>query len=440
MTKKRDIETENAALTPRRRQPRAQRPVPGLFFVHGPRGPRAIAIPLEEGAIVIGRGAVGAALLDDSKLSRQHARISFDGERFRVRDLDSKNGTAVDGELLRGEIAAQAPLVRAGDCLFLALPDLRSHQELGVTTTDGMVRGPVVAQAWGKIEQAALAGDTLCLTGESGSGKELAARTFHRLGPHPSGPLVAVNCASIPVGVAERLLFGTRRGAYSGATDHAEGYVEAAHGGTLFLDEIAELDEAVQAKLLRVIETKEVTPLGATRARAVDFRLVAASHRGLREAVAAGRFREDLYYRLGRPTVVIPPLRDRREEIPWLIELVLKDSKLQPDASFVEECLLRTWPGNVRELLAELRGAVAQAKTEGASQVRAEHLAEEAGVRIGKDDRGESPSREAIEKALSDAGGNISGAARAMGVHRTQFRRWLIRYGLAGAGPGDLAK
>ena len=136
--------------------------------------------------------------------------------------------------------------------------------------------------------------------------------------------------AGIPVGVAERLLFGTRRGAYSGATEHADGYLVAADGGTLFLDEIAELDLAVQPKLLRVLEDKEVTPLGATRARPVDFRLVVASHSNLRDAVAHGKFREDLYYRVGRPLVMIPPLRERREEIPWLIKRALAAS---PSAS-----------------------------------------------------------------------------------------------------------
>jgi DNA-binding NtrC family response regulator len=436
MTRKHENETENAKLTPRRRQARSPEPVPGLCFVHGPKGPRAIAIPLESGAIVIGRGPVGGALLDDTKLSRQHARVELDGERFRVRDLDSKNGVAVDGELVRGQVAAEAPIIRAGDCLFLAVPDLRAYQESGVQSDGEMVRGPLLAQAFTRIEQAAQAGDTLFLTGESGSGKELAARAFHRRGPRASGPLVAVNCASIPTGVAERLLFGTRRGAYSGATDHAEGYLEAAHGGTLFLDEIAELDLAVQAKLLRAIETKEVTPLGATKARTVEFRLVAASHRDLRDAVAAKRFREDLYYRLGRPAVSIPPLRERREEIPWLIDLVCKQAGIAADASFVEECLLRPWPGNVRELLGEMRSAVAQAKMERVKQLRVEHLTEEAGVPIKSDDDAEAatPTREAITLALEEADGNISGAARSLGVHRTQFRRWLIRYGLA-SGP-----
>jgi DNA-binding NtrC family response regulator len=435
--KKRDMETEDAKLTPRRRQPRSQRPLPGLYFIHSQRGPRAIAIPLDGDALVIGRGAVGAALLDDTKLSRQHARVSFDGERFRICDL-SRNGVAVDGELVHGEAFADAPVLRAGDCLFLALPDLRPYQEAGVVTEGEMVRGPVLAQAWTKIARAASAGDLLFLTGESGSGKELAARTFHAAGPRAAGPLVAVNCANIPAGLAERLLFGTRRGAYSGATDHAEGYLAAAHGGTLFLDEVAELDLSVQAKLLRAVETREVTPLGATRSRAIDFRLVAASHRDLREAVAAGQFREDLYYRIGQPSVAIPPLRARREEIPWLIALVSQPAGLAAEASLVEECLLRPWPGNVRELLAELRSAVAQARMEGAPRLRAEHLAEQAGRRILPEERA-APSREAIANALEQAGGNISGAARALGLHRTQFRRWLTRYGLAAA-RDDLTK
>src|SRR5207302_10793306 len=169
--------------------------------------------------------------------------------------------------------------------------DVRPYLGATVQRLEKMVRGPRLERAWHVLARAANAGDSVHIVGESGSGKELAAQAFHRLGPRKDGPFVAVNCASIQPGVAERLLFGAKRGAYSGAID-AEGYLQAAHGGTLFLDEIAELEPAVQAKLLRTLETGEVLPLGAARPRTVDVRVVSATHKVLRVEVGAGRFRE----------------------------------------------------------------------------------------------------------------------------------------------------
>src|SRR5262249_47546586 len=155
---------------------------------------------------------------------------------------------------------------------------------------------------------------TLLVHGESGSGKELAARLYHDAGPRGAGPFVAVNCAAIPDRVAERLLFGAKKGAVSGATD-AAGYAQSADGRTLFVDEIAERDGAVQAKVLAGHEAAEVLPVGAAAGVRVDVGVVAATHRDLRVAVAERRFRDDLYYRLARPAVVMPPLRARRGDI-----------------------------------------------------------------------------------------------------------------------------
>jgi transcriptional regulator with PAS, ATPase and Fis domain len=184
----------------------------------------------------------------------------------------------------------------------------------------------------------------------------------------------------VPQNLAEALLFGARRGAYSGATD-AEGYVAAADGGTLFLDEVAELDLIVQAKLLRVLETREVLALGATRPKAVRFRLCSASHRDLRDEVTSGRMREDLYFRLGRPELTLPPLRRRPEEVAFLLETEAR--KVAPGlgvhVSLVEACLLRPWPGNIRELLVETRAAAQTALLRGAPRVEARHLSPLAG-------------------------------------------------------------
>jgi transcriptional regulator of acetoin/glycerol metabolism len=364
-------------------------PIPGLVLVFSSGQPMLVVIPLEGAAatrrIELGRGPIGPVVLDDACISRRHAEVSFDGRAWRVRDLGSKNGTAVDATTLADEYVGDAPrVVRVGDSLFLPRADVRRLRNARVDLSGDTVIGPTLGQAWDAIADASRSGETLYITGESGAGKELAAQHFHRSGPHPSGPFVAVNCANIPEGLAERLLFGTRRGAYSGATSDADGYLQAADGGTLFLDEVAELDLAVQAKLLRVLETREVTALGAAKPRPLDLRVCVATHRELRAQVAQGRFRDDLYFRIGRPEVAVPPLRGRLEEMPWLIARELQRASLRVEAhvSLVEACLVRPWPGNVRELLIEVRAAGADAQAAGLTQVEASHLGEAAGVRF----------------------------------------------------------
>jgi transcriptional regulator with PAS, ATPase and Fis domain len=339
------------------------------------------------------------------------------------------------------------------------------HPYLGASAAPAFADGPIIGgllrRAWGEIALASKAGDTLCIRGESGSGKELGARAFHeaKQGPASTSPFVAVNCAAIPEGLAERLLFGARKGAYSGATTDADGYVQSAHGGTLFLDEIAELDLLVQAKLLRVLESREVLPLGASHPRKVEIRICTASHKNLRQEVKAGRFREDLYFRVGRPEVVLPPLRERLDEIPRFVvrELAAVDPRLTASITFVEMCALRQWPGNVRELLRELRRAAHGALAAGLLVVEPEHLAAEAGAPLSVQPRsrhaprssaGESSgakalgtqwSDEQIARALAEHGGNVRGTARALSMHRNQLRRWLEKHpeALVSSGPSS---
>ncbi len=196
------------------------------------------------------------------------------------------------------------------------------------------------------------------IAGESGSGKELVAHDLHRLGAHPTGPFVALNAGALPENLVEDELFGHERGAFTGANALRKGAFEAASGGTLFLDEIGELPLAAQAKLLRVIEQRQVTRLGGNRTIAVDARVVAATNRDLNAEIAAGRFREDLYYRLNVHTVTVPPLRERRSDIPALVDHLLgftcarfgmRPKRLDPAAL---ECLMAyDWRrNNVREL------------------------------------------------------------------------------------------
>jgi transcriptional regulator with PAS, ATPase and Fis domain len=212
-----------------------------------------------------------------------------------------------------------------------------------------------------------------------------------------------------------------------------------ADGGTLFLDEVGELDLNVQAKLLRVLETREVFAVGASRPKRVDVRICSATHRDLREQVAAGRFREDLYYRIGLPKVSLPPLRERPEDIPFLLERQVRAAgpSLEVHVSLVESCVLRHWPGNVRELLGAARDAAQNALSQNSSAVQAHHLPPHAGERYAETDTARDsaapggakaatlPSREVILATLQRCGGRVATAARELGVHRNQLRRWL---------------
>lgn len=422
-------------------------PVPGLVLLFAGGQPAAGCIPLENGSVELGRNHPVLAARPDPRISQRHVRVEFDGERFSAADLGSRNGISVDGEnLAPGSERKVLRLLRVGDSLIAPMRDIGPLQRLGVRVVDGRVEGPTSRATLRALEQIARLGATLHITGESGAGKEALARTFHAAGPAAKGPFQAVNCAAIPEGVAERLLFGAKRGAYSGADADADGYLQSAHGGTLFLDEIAELALPIQAKLLRTLETGEVLPLGASRPRKVDLRFCSATHIDLRAHVAAGKFREDLYYRIATPAIVAPPLRVRIEEIPWLLQLAIQ--RTAPDramhVSFVEACLLRRWPGNVRELLGEARTAAQLAVAGESPRVEARHLGANAGVALNttpeKDEPARppdggrpgdtSPTRAQLVDLLRRVDGNVSAAARELGVHRTQLRRWLERHGI----------
>ena len=423
---------------------------PGVVLVYASGQPCLRVVELGKAGLTLGRDEVGPLPLPDERASRQHAHVVHAGGRFSVRDLGSRNGTWLAGRRLMPEgVASGDAVLRLGQSVLLLCDDVTPL--LGQTPADphaDVVAGPRLRQALEQVQRAARGGDSLLIGGESGSGKELAARAFHGAGTTTRGPFVAVNCAAIPEGIAERLLFGARKGAFSGATTDAEGYVESADGGTLFLDEIGELDAQVQAKLLRVLETREVVPLGASKPRPVELRLCAATHRDLRTEVAVGRFREDLYFRVGRPEVTLPPLRARREDIPFLVqrELGAIDPRLWAHASLIEAACLRPWPGNVRELLKEIRRAALEAEAAGVTVVGEEHLDARAGMPLGRLSASASPppqgvvppdlDRATLEKAIGAAGGNVSAAARTLGVHRTQLYRLLKKHGLR-ADEGD---
>lgn len=439
---------------------------PGVVVVFS--GGKCVSVPLAvgESPLVLGRspGNVGI-LLPDERLSRKHATIArIPGESaWVIRDCESRNGTFVDGEPLTGSITVTSPrVIRLGETLLLPVPDVRVAGAAG--GPEGTVVGSRLRLALRAVEEAAASSTSLVIQGESGAGKELAARTFHAAGPHARGPFIAVNCAAVPAALAERLLFGTKRGAYSGAATDAIGYLQAADGGVLFLDEVGDLDLQVQAKLLRVLEAREVVPLGSSTGQRIDVRVCVAIQRDLRGAVAEGRFRADLYYRLAPPEVTLPPLRERLDEIPRHIqaEVTKASPELSAHVRLVEACMLRHWPGNVRELRKEVQYAASGALRDRSDRVRLEHLSPNAGCALGAsappppmperqssvpepvlpsagEGGGEAPkrkyvrwaaslTREQIQQALTDARGSVAGAARSLQMHRAQLYREMARW------------
>jgi DNA-binding NtrC family response regulator len=428
---------------------------PGLLVVFSAAAPMALPVPLQDGVVVIGRAAISGTLLPDDRLSRRHAEIRRTRDGWIIRDLGSRNGTFVDGVQVQGEISAASPrVIRLADTLLVPVDDLSSVES--IYPANGPIIGARLRDALKSVTQAAAISQTLLVRGESGTGKELAARRFHSAGPHAQGAFVAVNCAAIPEGLAERLLFGTKRGAYSGASTDAEGHLQAADNGVLFLDEAGELDLQVQAKLLRALETREVLPLGASLGHRINVRVCVATHVDLRAAVSEGRFRADLYYRLAPPEVVLPPLRERLDEISWhaVSEIARVSPGLTAHASLVEACLLRAWPGNVRELRKEINHAAARAVSEASDRVRIRHLGASAGCGF----KAQAPvapahpapqpvsvpvtrrsyvrwsnalTREQVERALLEHQGNVALAAKSLGMQRTQLYREMERLKLS---------
>ena len=297
------------------------------------------------------------------------------------------------------------------------------------------------------VRQVAPTETTVLIQGETGTGKELLARAVHDLSPRASGPFVPVNCAGLAEGVLESELFGHVRGAFTGAVADRDGLFAAAKGGTLFLDEVGDVSLALQQRLLRVLQEREVTPVGSSRARAVDVRVVAATHRDLEHEIREGRFREDLFYRLNVFRIEVPPLRARRADVPLLIEAALR--RLRERAQSAEGAsfsplamrLMRAhdWPGNVRELFSVVESATIRA---GQPRIEAQHLP--ASIRDphgqagpdAREARYQSPpdldERSAIEAALAEADGSRARAAELLGMSRTTLWRRMRDFGLDG--------
>jgi DNA-binding NtrC family response regulator len=372
------------SLVSHRAEPSAPR---SYVLVIGRGSCRAVELPVV-GELVIGRSDAADVAIDEPTASRRHARLIIADGEIRIADLGSRNGTRVNGTAVEGAVVlARGDEIAIGEvALVVHLPARRSSSQtsdagatrIALGDREVIVADPAMARIYELLARLARSDLAVLVCGETGVGKENAAFALHHGSPRRARPFVVVNCATIPDSLVESELFGHERGAFSGAAASKPGLLELADGGTVFLDEVGELPLAVQAKLLRAVETRTISRVGGTAPYAVDFRVVSATNRDLKAEVEGGRFRRDLLYRLNVATVELPPLRERPREIAVLARAFLDEGcrraarpVLALSQAAVHRLATHGWPGNVRELRNAM--LLAAATTVG-NAVDAEHL------------------------------------------------------------------
>ena len=426
----------------------------------------------DDGEAIIGRGEAATLQLDDARVSRRHARLFWENRELVVEDLGSRNATIVNG----APLSSQKRIVRGGDAIRVAGFEIRVALSSGepaenalldrsADEADGVVvADESMARMFGFARRVARASTTVLILGETGVGKEVVAGRIHAWSQRQSKRFVRVNCAALQENLVESELFGHERGAFTGADRRKIGFAEAAHEGTLFLDEIGELSLGVQAKLLSMFENRAVVRVGSTVETPVDVRVIAATHRSLTREVELGRFREDLYYRIGVVVIRVPPLRERPSEIALLARLFAKrfgaglgfaEPTLASDATTA--LLAHPWPGNVRELRNAIEHAMLLTED---GLVRRAHLPEtvttpsSASSPLNAASSSERPAsipppsaptaagaqgvkaalaeveRAAIDEALRETGGNRTHAARNLGISLRSLLYKIEKYGL----------
>jgi transcriptional regulator with GAF, ATPase, and Fis domain len=431
-------------------------------------------------------------VLTDTMVSGLHVEIRLDERGYRLRDLESTNGTFVGGYRVNDIYVGPGTVIHLGGTKLRFEP-LGESVELALSPLDrcgGMVgRSVAMRELFARLQRIAATDTTVLITGETGTGKELVAEAVHEGSPRASGPFVVLDCGAIPANLVESELFGHERGAFTGALNAYAGAFERAHDGTVFLDEIGELPLDLQPKLLRVLERKEIRRIGGSKTVTANIRVIAATNRDLAVEVNRGRFREDLFYRLAVARVHVPALRDRKEDIPLLVEHFLatlpgsESTQLRPET--LDLMMKHDWPGNVRELRNIVERAVLLSEAPGSLSMRRSYLGSSVSAsptpgkktqtptpgagaslppsssspapmagdtmkldvpididipfKIAKQDLVEEFERRYIRALLDRHGGNISAAARAAGIDRMSIHKILHRLGLdnprGGGGP-----
>jgi transcriptional regulator with GAF, ATPase, and Fis domain len=398
----------------------------------------------------VGSSADNDLVLPDPAVSRHHLTLKVDNIGVRVVDAGSRNGTTVDGTRIRDAYARpDSSIVIGGSTLRLKLLD--DFVDFPLSTREqlcGLVgRSVAMRRLFAILERVAPTDDTVLIEGETGTGKELVAEAVHEKSERSGGPFVVLDCASITPNLVESELFGHVKGAFTGAISDRAGSFELADGGTLFIDELGELPLVLQPRLLRALERQEVRRVGSNTSRKVDVRIVAATNRSLSDEVASGRFREDLYYRLAVVRVVLPPLRERPDDIPLLVTHFCNQLRgrsgrtVEFPARAVDAFARQAWPGNVREL----RNAVARTISLGTSadlsagggggdahQLPAVPIDLDVPFKVARDRVTEMFEQYYLRAMLETTNGNITRAAEIAGVDRKLIQRAVKRYRLRG--------
>jgi transcriptional regulator with GAF, ATPase, and Fis domain len=386
--------------------------------------------PLGERPVQVGRSSTSDLQVDDPSISRDHAVFRVRDGAVEIEDLGSVNGTIVRGV----RIAPRTPMQLAvGESVSLGTVVVVVQRRSGSLSDRLRPEAPAGIDD-ALVARLAKSPISVLLLGETGVGKEVMAERLHVLSPRKDHPLVKLNCAALMTSVLESELFGHEKGAFTGAVKDKPGLVEAADTGTLFLDEIGEADLAIQAKLLRVLESRETQRVGALEPRIVDVRFLAATNRDPTEQIAAGTLRADLYYRLAGFTLTIPPLRDRLDELPALVTTLLaRRGTYTIERAALGRLARHRWPGNVRELRNILDRAIMLAESTrlGLADIE-QSLAAEPMSRTPTSTPAPSgdPDRDRILAALDACGGNQTMAAESLGMSRRALVYRLQAWGL----------
>ncbi|PIE17621.1 MAG: hypothetical protein CSA65_08335 [Proteobacteria bacterium] len=412
--------------------------------------------PLDAGSLLIGTHENNDITLTDPTISRYHMEIQVRADGIRIADQDSTNGTFLGKTRLGTVVVRGRALLKlgGGETQLEVIP---ADEAIALEPFGGNRFGRAFGASEGMrgvfslLSRVAPTDATVLLEGETGTGKELLAEGLHQHSHRSRGPFIVLDCGAIPRDLLAAELFGHVKGAFTGADQARQGLAQAAHGGTLFLDEIGELPLELQPQLLRLLEKREIRPIGETRAKHVNVRVVAATNRNLQQMVKRHHFREDLYFRLAVVKVQIPPLRDRKDDVPPMVRLFMdelgKGEYEIPDA-LMRQLLEHDWPGNVREL----RNVVERGMSLATARIISTGMPPQVASAVGSDDSSGLPpmpadvmdlpfkeakgmlvevfEREYLVQLLERHQGNISSAAREAGIDRNYIHRLVKKYGL----------
>ena len=413
---------------------------------------------LDEGTTMVGTHADNDLVLSDATVSRYHLEIRVRRDGIEIRDLDTTNGTKHGGAKVGNVVLTGAARLRLGKHTEMDVEPVDTSIDLREFSADrfGDVLGTTLPmkRLFALLAKAAPTDATILLQGETGTGKEAIAEAVHKMSKRTRGPFVVVDCGSIPHELIASELFGHAKGSFTGANADKQGLIEAANQGTLFLDEIGELALDLQPQLLRVLDRRQVRRVGETQAVDVDIRVIAATHRDLRAMVKAGQFREDLYYRLAVVATSVPPLRERKADIPtlaaWFADKMGRGEFAQ-SPSLLDLLDKHDWPGNVRELrnvverALSLGDAALHDLSDGTSRMpTADDDASSSASRRAQSNPDvlelpfkeakaalvESFERDYLQALLLRHRGNISRAASEAGIDRNYIHRLVKKYGL----------